>query len=168
MNSGSLQRFRLVMATVLVTVIVFAAPLVDAAFFSEIEANDLAAEHAGLQAESVLQAGSIDEALEAIEQAVVQDQEELPDWFQAEVGLLPDARDVRVGNAGQVVGYVVDCDLDQALSSFEEHMESLGWKGVPLGQADGFTFIKSSGTCTWALVTCTQIASATSIVIRTQ
>lgn len=168
MKGGSSQPSRLVTAIALVAVVVFAVPTVDAVFFSRGGMAGIAETGAGLQAEPILNAGNIDEVLESIEQAVVQDEGEAPDWFEAEVGLLPDARDIRVGNSGKVVGYVVDCDTEQARASLKEHMEELGWKCVSLGQVDGFTFIKSSGACTWALATCTQVASATSVVIRLQ
>lgn len=168
MRGGSLQRFRLVVASAFVAAIVFAVPAADAVFFSHGSVGGAADAIAGIRAKPILQAGGLDEVLKAIEQTAAQDEGPVPSWFQVEVGFLPGARDVRVENENQVVGYVVDCNAGQALQRLKAHMEALGWKGVALGQVDGFTFVKSSGTCTWALVTCTQVATATSIVVRLQ
>ena len=163
---ATVQSARLVAALAVVAGIVFCVPLADAVFFADDDAGDLADVRFGVHAESVLHAASADEVLESIERFAMKDGEPVSEWFQAEVGLLPDARDVRSGNGGRVVGYVVDCGVDEALASLEAHMEALGWTGVPLGQGDGFTFVKSSGRCTWALATCTRIGSATSVVLR--
>lgn len=164
--SAALQSARLVAALAIVAGMVFSIPFVDAAFFADSGAGDSDEAHFGVRADSVLRAASPNEVLENIDRLVMQGGEPVPEWFQAEVGLLPNARDVRTGSAGRVVGYVVDCDVDEALACLEAHMGALGWTGVPLGQGDGFTFVKSSGSCTWALVTCTQVGSATSVVLR--
>ena len=167
MSGHRVQRVRLGLAVAIVAAVVFAVPAADA-FMSAGGGEDAATvPQAALRAESVLGASSAEEALGALEGIVVQAPSELPDWFLAEVGTLPGARDVRVACEGKVVGYVVDCDVAEALASLEGHMGSLGWTAVSLGQVDGFTFMKPSGRCMWALVTCTQVDGATSVVCLT-
>lgn len=162
---------RLVAAVAIVAVIVLAAPVADLlglAGIGRTSANgDSGNVHTTLRADEALSASDVDGVLENLERIVLQNEAEAPEWFRAEVGLLPGARDVRVVGSGRVVGYVVDCDVEKALACLEEDMQALGWKAVPLGQIGGFTFVRQAGSCTWALVTCTQVGSATSVVVRT-
>ena len=171
MSGLSTHNARLVAAAAIVAAIVFAAPVANALGFPDAGEAGLAGGSArtrmALRADEVISASSADEAIERLERVASQGEAEAPEWFLAEVGLLPDARDVRVDDSGQVVGYVVDCRVDETLDSLNTLMESRGWTAVPLGQVDGFTFIRQSGSCTWALVTCTQVGAATSVVIRT-
>ena len=105
-------------------------------------------------------------AVERIRSASHADDARLPDYFQAEIGLVEGARDVRVGDGGTVVGFSIDEPADRALQLVSSHMGQVGWHGLQLGGGLGATFVKQEGECTWTLVTCTQTGSATSVVYR--
>lgn len=90
----------------------------------------------------------------------------VPDYFAEEVGLPEAYRDVRVDGTGRIVGCVVDGRADEVIAGIVGHMEDRGWTAVPLGQAEGATFVKAGGACTWVLATCTQIGDSTSVVYR--
>lgn len=119
----------------------------------------------GIDARSLVQAADPFETLERIEEQAATGDVELPDAFSREIGLLPEARDVRVDAAGTVVGYVVSGQAEDVLADLIVHMEARAWSAVPLGGVDGVTFVKASGSCTWALATCTQTGESTSVVI---
>lgn len=90
----------------------------------------------------------------------------VPDYFAEEVGLPEAYRDVRVDGTGRIVGCVVDGRADEVIAGIVGHMEDWGWTAVPLGRAEGATFVKAGGACTWVLATCTQIGDSTSVVYR--
>ena len=170
MSGLSTHSARLVAAAAIVAAIVFAAPVANALGFPDAGEAGLAGDYAnvrsGLRAQDVMSASDAAGILENLERIVSQGETEAPEWFRDEVGLLPGARDVRVEAAGRVVGYVVDCGVSEALARIREDVQSRGWTVVPLGEADGFTLVRQSGSCTWALVTCTQVGTATSVVVR--
>ncbi len=153
---------RAVAALAIVAALVFAVPAIDAVSNAADKGANAPDEHAGLDA-GMMADGSAQEALSRFEKAA-EPSSAVPDWFQAEVGALPGARDVRV--AGNVTGYVVDEEESCALEALLAHMAARGWTAVPLGGVSGATFLKESGSCTWALATCTQVGNATCIVIR--
>lgn len=157
---------RLLAAAAIVVCIVLAVPAADA-FLHRSGVVDAGAPIV-LDAEAIIAGKDVDEVVSRLEQAANQVAEAsgLPGWFQEEVGLLPDARDVRLSNDATVIGYVVDADCQEVLDDLCAHMASRGWTNVPLGQLDGATFVKDSGRCTWVLATCTQVQSSTSVVMR--
>ena len=106
------------------------------------------------------------ERLDEIERLAQASTANIPAAFLDEVGLLSGARDIRASDDGTVVGYAVDLDAGDAFARLSEHMAARGWKAVPLEQGTGATFVKEGGRCTWALATCTETGTATSIVIR--
>ena len=120
----------------------------------------------GLDADALIGDGDAEASLERIEEAAAAGDMDVPEAFADEVGFLPDARDMRVSGGGDVVGYVVPGDSGEVLAQISERMGAAGWTEVPLGEVEGATFVKSSGACTWALVTCTQVGNDTSVVAR--
>ncbi len=154
---------RLVKAFCIVALLIAAVPLIGLAFPDDSAREVPSVDSAGIKARNVIDVQSVDDLLANIE-SLSNQEESLPSWFENEIGLLPYARNVRV--SGSVVGYVVDEECSAALILLQQSLSEKGWKAVSLGEVEGATFIKSSGVCTWALVTCTQIDNATSVVVR--
>ena len=165
-QTGLPDRYRALKAATIVLALLLMVPGIDALF--HVASGRFATE---------LDAGRIDSrelvmsddpyaALERIEELAESTDAQVPDAFAREIGFPPGAADIRVDETGTVVGYSVAEDADCALDGLKEHMESLGWTAVPLGGEKGATFVKSSGACTWALATCTQIGDGTSVVMR--
>lgn len=121
---------------------------------------------AGLDTRALAFSGDPVAALEALDRSIDADRVAVPDEFSSEVGLLPDAHDVRSNEDGSVVGCVVEMPEEAAFRLLADHMERKGWSAVPLGVENGATFMKGEGCCTWVLATCTQVGNETSIVYR--
>ena len=163
------QHRRLAVAVVIAAAIVF-APLVADRILKEaglVSPDAQVSSVGGLDAWAILEGEDAEEVLARLEKAAEPDGlEAVPSAFLDEVGILPEARDVRASGDGAVVGYVVDADVGDVLACVLEHMQARGWTGVSLGGVDGYTFLKGSGRYTWALATCTQVGNATSVVMR--
>lgn len=89
-----------------------------------------------------------------------------PAAFIEEVGLLPGCRDVRVNATGAIVSYIVDAPADSVAAELGVRMAERGWNEVALGAVEGSTYVKDEGSCVWALATCIQVGSSTSVVFR--
>ena len=89
---------------------------------------------------------------------------DLPRVFAAEVGVPAGARDVR--SMGNVVGYVIDDDVVPTFKRVVACLEGNDWLGAPFGGTVGAVFSKEGGMLSWAIVTCTRVSSATSVVVR--
>lgn len=120
----------------------------------------------GLHSEVLNAAADPFESLDKVEALVEGGAADLPEAFCAEVGFLPNANDVRCHGGGAVVGYSVEGGEDETLEKLVEHMRCRGWTSVPLGEVCGATFLKDEGRYTWVLATCTQVGSATCVVMR--
>lgn len=90
----------------------------------------------------------------------------LPRYFDEEIKLPAEASDARASADGSIVGYVVDGVVENVHQLVSRHMASLGWSEVDLGAVQGSTYVKSAGSCKWALATFTQVGSTTSVVFR--
>lgn len=161
------EHFRPLKAAAIVLAILLVAPGLDAVVRIVVPMQVANAADVGIDAAYLTGGEDASASLERIESAATASEANVPDEFSAEVGLLLGARDVRASEQGVlVVGYVVDGDCSDVARRLEAHMEARGWTGVALGKAAGATFAKSSGSCTWALATCTQVGSDTSVVMR--
>lgn len=120
----------------------------------------------GIRARDLVGAGDPFEALLELEGVAGRSRFELPPWFEEEVGLPPDCRDVRADPCAGVMGCVVDGSSDRVFAGVRQGMQDAGWRVVPIGGVDGATFVKEEGRCRWVMVTCTQVGEATSIVYR--
>ena len=120
----------------------------------------------GIKAAEIIGGLNAFAALDRLEEAGGSATGELPGYFEREIGVLESARDVRVSGDGRIVSYIMDCPVAQALSFVGKQMASKGWTEVSLGSVSGATFVKKGGDCQWALVSCTQVGSATSVVYR--
>ena len=165
-NRSRLLRVRRTKAVIVVLVLVLAAPGIDVILHAAGEERVSSAESDGVDVDSVTSEVDAFAALNRLENDLEGGGADISTAFAQEVGFLPNARDVRASGDGSVVGYVVDGEASEVLSCLTDRMESCGWTTVPLGYADGATFVKSEGACTWALTTCTQVGSVTSVVTR--
>lgn len=78
-----------------------------------------------------------------------------------------DAHELRATSDGAVVGYVLSADASTAFSRADAAMRQAGWTGYALGGIAGATYRKADGALHWALLSCTQVGDATSVVICT-
>ena len=163
------ENYRLLKAVAVTLALVVAAPGADAVVRFVVGPQTAVAangENALIDSSSLLDAGDAFASLDRIERIAATDDVVVPREFTCEIGLLPDAHDVRVSVGGGVVGYVVDDECENVLTRLGEHMESRGWTEVSLGGVSGATFVKKDGSCRWALATCMQAGGATSVVVR--
>lgn len=87
-----------------------------------------------------------------------------PDAFVREIGVLAGSRDIRSDRG--VVGYVVDGRANDALDALRAEMEQKDWVCTPMDGVVGASFSKKGGELSWAMVTCSQVGEATSVVVR--
>ena len=160
------DRRRLAAAVAIAVGLVAAVPLSGYVIEGVTASPEQAMADGGIRAEDLVEAADVNATLGRIEQLADAGQGQLPGWFEEEIGLLRGARNVRVDGTGHVVGLLVDGALHDALEDVRESMMRAGWSAVSLGEAEGATFVKEGGTCTWALVTCTQVGSSTAVVYR--
>ena len=162
-------RYRIVKATAIVLALVLVAPGADVVVRFAAQPSEAVAVSGGsgaIDSSELLDTRDVFGSLERIEGVAAAADAAVPEAFADEVGFLEGARDVRVSADDKVVGYVVDDDSESVLVRLVGLMEARGWKSVDLGEAQGCTFVKSGGSCTWALATCTQVGENTSVSVR--
>lgn len=159
----SVQGRRLAASTVIVGAIVFGPMVVDAAL-------DKQEEHSPPEVEADLSfqmvGGDWESALANVESKLDAMSASAPEDFREEIGVPPNAHDLRVSGDGSVVGYALDGEASAASQLIESNMKTKGWSMVELGGIEGATYLKETGRFRWALVTATQIGDTTSIVVR--
>ena len=104
--------------------------------------------------------------LSKIEQKASNHQGRMPAEVVEEMGVLPGASELKADAGNDVVGYVVAGDAESISREVDRMMVERGWAGVDLGLLDGATYMKDEGEFRWALVSCTQVGSKTSVVVR--
>lgn len=157
---------RLTRALLIVAGIMIVAPTLNAVASMTSDYPGHRGSQPGIEARSLVAEGDPFAVVDRIEAASKTDGAQAPDTFMAEMGMPERARDVRVNEAGSVIGYVVEGRVDTVLERVDELMCAKGWKGVSLGDVTGSTYVKSDGTYEWALVTGTQVGADTSVVVR--
>ena len=164
--NDAVPKGRLVAALLVAAALVLAAPAADALVGWCCEAGEVASGQPilrlgeqGIAGNPLMVLGDLEADIDATGASV-------PDYFAEEVGLPEAYRDIRVDGTGHVVGCVVDGRADEVIADIVGCMEDRGWTAVPLGQAEGATFVKAGGACTWVLATCTQVGDSTSVVYR--
>ena len=165
-NQDSSMAMRGLKAVAVVLAILVMAPGVEAITRIVVPTQIAEANVGGIDASELLVGADANAALGRIEGMLAESGPEAPAWFREEIGFLPGARDVRVSGDGDIIGYVVPGYAHDVFERLVENMEAAGWASVPLGGVEGATFVKSAGTCTWTLCTCTQVGSDTSVVVR--
>ena len=165
MNAGVRYK-RLAAATAIVIALVAAVPISGSVFEGMPSPSAQAVADGGIRAASIVDEGDARETLSRMEELALAGKAQLPVYFEEEIGLLDGARDVRVDETGRVVGLLVDKPSREVLACIREGMARTGWSAISLGGAEGATFVKEGGTCTWVLVTCTQVGLATAVVYR--
>ena len=165
-ESSSIMRGRRIRAVVLIAALV-GIPFVGDFVNDDSRKNDArqSGNAAALHTEGWT-GGSVAALLDGVEERLANSIGAVPEAFEREIGLLPNARDVRVSDDGQVVGYVVEGAERVVAADVEALLLGKGWAALPLEGVSGATFVKNSGSLRWALATCTQVSSAVSVVTR--
>lgn len=161
-----IQKKRLACAFVIVAVAIAAVPLSGVLTGEPAAAAQTPMISEGIRASDVVNEPDPLQALDKLEAAADRYSCKLPSYFEQEIGLLADARDVRVNEDGCVVGYVMDESPSTVLELLRTHMRNAGWAEIPLGDISGATFVKEDGSCTWALASCIEVGCSTSVVFR--
>lgn len=160
------QKRRLAVAIALVACALALVPVSGAVFVGLQTSQPLLAGEEEIRAVEIVDERDAQGTLSRIEELAQAGKQSAPEFFETEIGLLVGARDVRTSGAGRVVGYLVDGDFQETFESVCKLMARSGWTEVSMGEMQGATFVKKGGVCTWALVTCTQVGSATAVVYR--
>jgi len=120
----------------------------------------------GISASEIICGLDMHAMLDRLEDAGGLNNGKAPAYFEREIGVIEGARDVRASGDERIVGYIMDCPATQAQQRVSQWMMGRGWTEVSLGSVSGATFVKKGGDCRWALASCTQVGSATSVVYR--
>ena len=160
------MRYRALKALALVMAVLLMVPGVEALLKVAWPPSKAVAVAEGIDSQALLRVGDPFEALDRLDGVADAGNGDVPAELSEEVGLLPGARDVRVDATGAVLGYVVPGESSAVERLLCDRMKSFGWSAVSLGGVEGATYLKSQGTFTWALVTCTQVDDTTSVVVR--
>jgi len=91
---------------------------------------------------------------------------DLPHDFIAEVSSLDGARDIRVSEDGLTIGCTFSRSSQEIQSFLRAELEENGWTYVESGSSFAVTYVKETGTYSWALVVVGEIAGKTSVVIQ--
>ena len=161
----SAVRLRPLKAVAIVLAILVMVPGVDAVVHTIGASDNQGAAFVGLDASAFAASDDAYVFADKLEEAANANIGNPPSEFSREIGLLAGARDVRVYESGRVVGYVLDDESQHVVELLKKHMEQRGWTSVDLGGYTGATFVKDEGECKWALATCNQVGSATSVVM---
>lgn len=161
-----IRRWRVIKAVFITIALLCVVPGVDVVARMTIDRDSAVYADEGIDSSAVFSSSDPFEGLDRLEDKANYTEREVPGYFEEEIGLLPESRDVHIDSTESIVGYVVDGEEQAVLEQLSCQMRETGWNEVSLGGVDGATFIKSSGRCTWALVSCTQVGSAVSVVMR--
>ena len=157
---------RFVKAAAIVGAIVIAVPISSLFNGALFESTDASHVDRGIDAAGLVAGLDPRASLERLEEFANAVPSALPHYFEEEIGLPAGASDVRVSSDGSIVGCVIDGEVEKAHQLVSQRMVASGWSEVDLGAVRGSTYMKSTGSCRWALTTLTQVGSATSIVYR--
>lgn len=141
---------RVLRASAIVVAIVVMACVVDGAL-SAIESVSAVADRASLIGEG---------ASPAMEDS------EVPAWFAEELFSVQGYSDVRVASGGAVVGFSANAGSADEFAALATLMEQKGWTLMESGVESGGSFLKDDGLCTWAWVSCVDVAGETSVVVQ--
>ena len=162
-GSSAIQSRRLVLAIAIVAAIVF-CPAVIGLVLPERTTGESERAHSSFS--FAQDASTPDAALDEIEARLSGDVSTAPVQFAEEAGLPSGARDVRVSDDGMVVGFSIDGEPDETITSIDEIMEAKGWTAVDLGGIDGKTYVKNEGLYAQVVMKATQVVGSTSVVMR--
>lgn len=159
-------RTRIMKAVAITFCLIMCVPAIDALGNEGDGADALEQKSAGIDARSIIGNGDPDGFVRRVNQAATPKEAALPAVFAQEVGLPRGARDVRVDSGGAVIGCSVALPAEDVADAISEQMAARGWREVPLGSVEGATYVKDAGSCSWSLVSCTQIGDKTAVVYR--
>ncbi len=89
-----------------------------------------------------------------------------PAWFVEELFAPEGARESYASEDGQVLSFVFPGVAADRAEMLAKALVNRGWLGVPSGVEGCATFVKGEGLCRWAMVSCTDAAGWTSVVVR--
>lgn len=84
----------------------------------------------------------------------------------SEIPLPDEANAVRYDEQSGLFGFEVEGDSQSTLDYLSMLWEQQGWRGFPLGQMDGATFVKEGGAYQWMMVACTQLGTRVCVVVH--
>ncbi|MEG2006779.1 MAG: hypothetical protein RR955_04370 [Raoultibacter sp.] len=93
-------------------------------------------------------------------------QRALPDRFEAELFSLAGGVDVRVSDAGDVVGFLSGEDVSRCFSTYAHALRSKGWTQIESGQEYASSFVKREGLYTTAFLSCAKVENETAVVVQ--
>lgn len=149
-KGGSPHCQRVLRASAIIVAIVVGVCVVDGVLLA-VEGASAAAERASLLNEEVLS---------------LADGSEVPAWFAEELFSVQGCSDVRVAAGGAVVGFSATASAADEFTALAALMEQKGWTLMESGIESGASFLKDDGLCTWAWISCADIAGKTSVVVQ--
>lgn len=165
MTRDRIMERRALTATFCVAAMLVAIPCIDALTIPASGIQPAQEEPAGLSIAALQETSDPMKVLDRLE-ADIEAHDEIPNALKSEAFIPEKCRSLRMSADGAVMSYVMDSPLEDASAFVQSGMEALGWSAIPLGNGSGATYVKRRGTYTWALVTCTQVANSTVVVVR--
>lgn len=89
----------------------------------------------------------------------------LPAWFEESLFSSAEASELYASESDGVYGLIMNAPVVDVFSSICKSMEDRGWLRVESGLDYCSTFLRESGAPSWALVSCTPVGNATSVVV---
>ncbi|MEG0071292.1 MAG: hypothetical protein RR671_02800 [Raoultibacter sp.] len=90
----------------------------------------------------------------------------LPDHFEAELFYPAEGRELRVSDAGDVVGFLSHEPAELCFSSYADKLRSKGWIPVESGQKQAASFVKARGLYPEIFLSCTEVGDETAVVVQ--
>lgn len=116
----------------------------------------------------VVQGDDLAEWIEG-EGVLVSDVSEAPSWFSEEIfdpQELEGFGVVAATSDWSVVWLSAQASSEMIFALVTEQLSERGWSGYESGLDDQATFAKEEGSCTWTMVTCSQVGEETEVVMR--
>ena len=93
-------------------------------------------------------------------------QRALPDRFETELFSLVGGAEVRVSDAGDVVGFLSNQDVSPCFYAYANALRSKGWTQVESGQEYAASFVKGEGLYTTVFLSCARVENETAVVVQ--
>ena len=89
----------------------------------------------------------------------------LPAGFEEELFPLTGFYDVRVSQAGGVIGLLSHEPVHEVMEALDRELASRGWAKAPSGQEGCASYVKAEGVYTWLLIACTEVDGDVSVLV---
>lgn len=110
--------------------------------------------------------GKAQVGMHVVEAASGESDADVPAWFSEELFSLQGYSDVRMSARAEVVGFTMQEQPVGAFARLAELMEQKGWVFLKSGVAGSGSFLKDSGSCRWAWISCFDMSDTTSVVVQ--